>query len=152
MSGINKATIIGNLGKDPEIRYTQAGAAVASFSVAVSEKWKDKNTGQQQEKTEWINITVFGKMAEHVGKYLHKGSKVYVEGKITTQKWQDNEGKDRYSTSVVVQGFGGTIQFLDPNPNAGKNNQQNQPGQAQQQTNTPTDIMGQDEIDDSIPF
>jgi single-strand DNA-binding protein len=99
---INKAIIIGNLGADPEVRYTQSGTPVATFSVATTERWKDKE-GQQQESTEWHRIVAWNKLAEVCGEYLHKGSKVYLEGKITTRKWQDQAGNDRYTTEIVIR-------------------------------------------------
>lgn len=98
---VNKCIFIGHLGKDPETRYSAAGEAVTSCSIAITEKWKDK-AGAKHEKTEWINLTFFKKLAEIAGEYLKKGSQIYVEGKMTTQKWQDKEGKDRYTTSIIV--------------------------------------------------
>ena len=103
MASLNKVQIIGNLGKDPEIRHTQSGDKIASFSVACSEKWNDKQTGEQKEKTEWVNCSVFGKLADVIEKYVFKGSKIYVEGKFKTRKWQDSSGADKYSTYVDVQ-------------------------------------------------
>jgi single-strand DNA-binding protein len=99
---INRATLIGNLGRDPETRYTQSGTAVGNFSIACSEKWKDKNSGEWKERTEWINIVAWGKLAEICGEYLSKGSQVYIEGRIQTRKWQDKEGTDRYTTEIVA--------------------------------------------------
>ncbi len=100
MRGVNKAIIVGTLGKDPEMKYTQSGTAIASFSVATNESWKDKQTGEQKEKTEWHRISMFGKLAEIAGEYLKTGSQVYLEGKIETQKWQDQNGNDRYTTQI----------------------------------------------------
>ena len=102
MKGINKAIILGTLGQDPEIRYTANGAAIANLSVATNEKWKDKNTGQTQERTEWHKVVIFGKLAEICEQYLKKGASVYLEGKIQTKKWQDKSGNDRYSTEIVA--------------------------------------------------
>lgn len=102
MRGINKAIIVGRLGQDPEIRYTANGAAVANLSVATSEAWKDKQTGEQQEKTEWHRIVIFGKLAEICQQYLKKGGAAYFEGRIQTRKWQDQQGNDRYSTEIVA--------------------------------------------------
>ena len=113
MSGINKVILVGRLGQDPEIRHTPNGTAVANVSLATSEKWKDKNTGEQQEKTEWHRIAVFGKLAEITDQYLRKGSQVYFEGKLQTRKWQDKQGQDRYTTEVVVDGFNGVMPMLD---------------------------------------
>lgn len=99
---INKAIIVGNLGAAPELRYTQSGTPVASFRVATTERWKGQD-GQMQESTEWVSIVAWGKLAEICGKYLQKGSKVYVEGSINTRKWQDNNGYDRYSTEIKAR-------------------------------------------------
>ena len=113
MPGINKVILIGNLGKDPEVRYTTDGKPIANITVATSETWKDKNTGEPREKTEWHRVVFFGGVANIVEQYLHKGSKVYIEGKLQTRKWQDKSGQDRYTTEVVVDGFNGVMQMLD---------------------------------------
>ena len=110
--GINKVTIIGFLGSDPDIRYTNDQRAIANLSIATSESWKNKNTGQTQEKTEWHRIVIFGPLAGIAGKYLKKGSQVYIEGKLQTNKWQDNTGVTRYTTEIVVDGFSGQMQML----------------------------------------
>ena len=110
--GINKVILIGNLGQDPEVRYMPNGNAVANVSIATSDSWKDKQTGEQRERTEWHRVVFFGKLAEIVGQYLKKGSKVYVEGRLQTRKWQGQDGQDRYTTEVVVD-QGGTMQMLD---------------------------------------
>lgn len=110
--GVNKVILVGNLGKDPEIRYMPNGGAVANVTLATSETWKDKQTGENREKTEWHRVVFFGKLAEIVGEYVKKGSKLYVEGKLQTRKWQDQQGQDRYTTEVVVD-IGGTMQMLD---------------------------------------
>ena len=107
--GINKVILVGNLGNDPEIRYSQAGAAITNISIATSETWKDKQTGQPQERTEWHRVVFFNRLAEIAGEYLKKGSKVYVEGGLRTRKWQDKEGQDRYTTEIV----GNEMQMLD---------------------------------------
>lgn len=110
--GVNKVILIGTLGSDPEVRYMPNGNAVANISLATNESWKDKNTGQMQEKTEWHRVVVFGKLAEVAGEYLRKGSQVYFEGKLQTRKWQDQaSGQDKYATEVVVD-FGGQMQML----------------------------------------
>ena len=103
MAGINKVIIIGNLGKDPEIRYTQSNVPVASFSVATSESWKDKESGEWQEKTEWHRITAWRHLAERAEKYLRKGKQVYIEGKLETRKWQGQDGQDRYTTEIIAR-------------------------------------------------
>lgn len=102
MSGVNKVILVGRLGQDPEVKYMPSGGAVTNASVATSEKWKDKNTGQPQESTEWHRIVFFNKLAEIAGEYLKKGSMVYVEGKLKTRKWQGQDGTDRYTTEIVV--------------------------------------------------
>jgi single-strand DNA-binding protein len=109
MASLNKVMLIGNLGKDPEVRFTAAGQAVASFSLATSEKFKGK-TGEWEERTEWHNITLWGKLAEIAGEYLSKGKTIYVEGRLQTRKWQDKSGNDRYSTDIV----GDKMQMLSP--------------------------------------
>jgi len=113
MSGVNKVIIIGCLGNDPETRHLTSGDAVTNMSVATSESWKDKDSGEKRESTEWHRISIFGKLAEIAGEYLKKGSKVYIEGKLKTRKWQDNSGNDRYTTEIVVDSFNGIMQMLD---------------------------------------
>jgi single-strand DNA-binding protein len=119
MAGVNKVIILGNLGKDPEVRFMPSGGAVANLTVATSESWKDKQTGEQKEKTEWHRVAMFGKIAEIAGEYLKKGSKVYLEGSLQTRKWQNQQGQDQYTTEVVVQGFNGVMQMLDGKPQGG---------------------------------
>jgi single-strand DNA-binding protein len=122
--GVNKVIIVGNLGNDPDVRFMPNGNAVANFSVATSETWKDKQTGEQKEKTEWHRIVIYQRLAEIAGEYLKKGSKVYLEGKLQTRKWQNQQGQDQYTTEIVVN----EMQMLD-----GRNsNAQNMPQQAQQ--------------------
>ncbi len=110
---VNKVILIGNLGKDPEVRTMQNGNKVANLSLATSESWKDKSTGERKEKTEWHRVVIFGSLADIAEKYLKKGSKVYVSGSLQTRKWQNKEGQDQYSTEVVLQGFGGELTMLD---------------------------------------
>ncbi|MGH8274815.1 MAG: single-stranded DNA-binding protein [Gammaproteobacteria bacterium] len=100
--GVNKAILIGNLGADPEMRYTQSGKAVANLRIATSERWRDKQSGEQQERTEWHRVVLFGKLGEIAGEYLKKGSQVYLEGRIQTRKWQGQDGQDRYTTEIVA--------------------------------------------------
>jgi len=144
--GINKVILIGNLGKDPEVRYSPNGAAVANCTIATSESWKDKNTGEQVEKTEWHRVVFFKRLAEVVGEYLKKGSKVYIEGKLQTRKWQDKEGKDRYTTEIVAN----EMQMLDSRslPPQDRHNQQKSDGYA------PDNSVNQNDgdFDDDIPF
>jgi len=113
--GINKVILIGNLGKDPEVRYMANGSAVATLTVATSETWKDKQTGQAQEKTEWHRVVYFNRLGEIAGEYLKKGSKIYVEGSLRTRKWQDQSGQDRWSTEIV----GNELQMLDGKGSSG---------------------------------
>ncbi|MEE8387158.1 MAG: single-stranded DNA-binding protein [Acidiferrobacterales bacterium] len=100
--GVNKVILVGHLGKDPEVRYAPSGQAIANITVATSDSWKDKTTGEKQERTEWHRVVFFSRLAEIVGEYLKKGSQVYIEGRIQTRKWQDKEGNDRYTTEIVA--------------------------------------------------
>ncbi|MDX7988557.1 single-stranded DNA-binding protein [Xenorhabdus sp. 12] len=109
--GVNKVILVGNLGQDPEVRYMPNGGAVANITLATSESWRDKQTGEMREKTEWHRVVLFGKLAEVAGEYLRKGSQVYIEGALQTRKWQDQSGQDRYTTEIVVN-VGGTMQML----------------------------------------
>lgn len=110
--GINKVILLGHLGRDPEVKYMPNGNAVANITIATSEKWKDRNTGQDQERTEWHRVVIFGKLADIAGQYLRKGSLVYIEGQLQTRKWTDQSGQDRYTTEIVVN-MTGTMQMLD---------------------------------------
>lgn len=110
--GVNKVILIGNLGVDPEVRYMPSGNAVANLRIATSESWRDKTTGEPQERIEWHRVALFGKLAEIAGQYLRKGSKVYIEGKLRTRKWQGQDGQDRYTTEIVVD-INGSMQMLD---------------------------------------
>lgn len=114
MASVNKATLVGNLGKDPEVKRLQSGEPVCNLSVATSESWRDKHTGERRERTEWHRVVIFNealvRVAEH---YLRKGSKVYLEGRIETRKWQDRDGTDRYVTEIVLRSFGATLVLLD---------------------------------------
>ncbi|WP_038175286.1 MULTISPECIES: single-stranded DNA-binding protein [Vibrio] len=134
--GVNKVILVGNLGTDPEVRFMPSGGAVANITIATSESWRDKATGEQREKTEWHRVALFGKLAEVAGEYLRKGSQVYVEGQLQTRKWQDQSGQDRYTTEVVVQGYTGVLQMLGGRAQGGAPAQggmgQSQPQQAQQ--------------------
>lgn len=116
--GVNKAILVGNLGRDPEVRYTANGGAVANITIATSEQWRDKQTGEQQERTEWHRVVLFGRLGEIAGEYLKKGQQVYIEGRIQTRKWQDQSGQDRYTTEIVANdmqmlggGRGGSAEF-----------------------------------------
>src|SRR5277367_5530037 len=117
---VNKVILVGNLGKDPEIRSTQDGREIANFSIATSESWKDKNTGERKEKTEWHNIVVFNdRLITVIKNYVKKGSKLYIEGALQTRKWTDKDGRDRYTTEVVLQNFNGTLTMLDSKRDGG---------------------------------
>lgn len=128
--GVNKVILVGNLGQDPEVRYMPGGGAVTNISIATSESWKDKNTGEQKEKTEWHRVVIFGKLAEIAGEYLKKGSQVYIEGALQTRKWTDQAGVDKYTTEIVVA-MNGVMQMLGSKPTQG---QQQQSGQQQRQS------------------
>jgi len=145
--GVNKVILVGNLGKDPEVRYMPNGNAVANITLATSESWKDKQTGEPQEKTEWHRIVMFRRLGEIAGEYLKKGSQVYIEGKLQTRKWQDNSGNDRYTTEIVAnemqmlggRGGGGSAGF---SPDAA-------PAQSSQPAPAPA---AAGDFDDDIPF
>lgn len=154
--GINKVIIIGNLGADPEVRYMPSGGAVANIRVATTEGWKDKQSGENVEHTEWHRIVLFNRLGEIAGEYLRKGSKVYIEGNIRTRKWQDKDGQDRYTTEII----GREMQMLDgrgatSNANAGEfesspNKFQNQKKSAGQPQSP--EIASSEEFNDDIPF
>ncbi len=111
---VNKVILVGNLGADPEIRRTQDGRAIANLRLATTDSWRDKNTGERRERTEWHRVVIFSEgLAKVVEQYLKKGARVYIEGQLQTRKWQDQQGQDRYSTEIVVQGFGGQLVMLD---------------------------------------
>lgn len=143
MSSLNKAILIGNLGKDPETRFTPSGKAVCSFSIATSEKWKDKSTGEMVDKVEWHNITTFDKLADICNQHLKKGSSVYIEGRITTEKWQDKEGKDRYTTKIVAN----EMKML-----GGLRDKTNPPDKEANQAATKQNTAGFDDFEDGLPF
>jgi len=151
MAGINKVILVGNLGAKPEVKYASNGNAISNLSVATSESWTDKSTGQKQERTEWHRVSLFGKLAEIAGQYLDKGSKVYVEGKLQTRKWQDQNGQDRYTTEVVVSGFNGTLQMLDRRDDSSSSvPSENVTEKSKTEPNiTP---VSKDEFEDDIPF
>jgi len=123
--GVNKVILIGHLGQDPEVRYMPNGNAVVNMTLATSENWKDKNTGENKEKTEWHRIVLFGKLAEIAGEYLRKGSQVYIEGSLQTRKWKDQNGLERYTTEVIVN-IGGTMQMLGNRPSNSYNTPSNE--------------------------
>lgn len=151
--GINKVILIGNLGKDSEVRYMPNGDAAANVSLATSESWKDKQTGEKQERTEWHNVAFFGRLAEIAGEYLKKGAKVYIEGSLRTRKWQDKNGQDRYTTEIIA----GEMQMLDSRGDGGNaGGIEERPGRSQassegQQKASAAKNGGAPEFDD-IPF
>lgn len=147
MSSVNKVILVGNLGKDPEVRKMPNGDSVCNLTVATSENWTDKNTGERKEKTEWHRVSMFGKLAEIAERYLKKGSKVYLEGQLQTRKWQDQSGNDKYSTEVVLRGFGGSMVMLD-----GKGDRQEGGGQNTNQGDSSYGGGGLGVIDDDVPF
>ena len=151
MAGINKVILVGNLGAKPEVKYASNGNAISNLSVATSESWTDKSTGQKQERTEWHRVSLFGKLAEIAGQYLDKGSKVYVEGKLQTRKWQDQNGQDRYTTEVVVSGFNGTLQMLDRRDNSSSSAPSENVTEKDQAVPSITPVS-KDEFEDDIPF
>ncbi len=158
--GINKVIIVGNLGNDPDLRYSGDGKAIANLSIATSEMWKDKNTGEQQQRTEWHRVVFFGRTAEVCGEYLQKGSMVFVEGKLQTRKWQDQNGNDRYSTEVMgneMQMLGGTKEKSAPPQDYrghSGSNQGNPASQAPAATQSRQNSAPQpsNEFDDDIPY
>ena len=147
---VNKVILVGNVGQEPEIRSTQAGKELANLSIATSERWKDRQTGERKEKTEWHRVVVFNEGLVNVIKnYVHKGSKLYIEGQLQTRKWQDQSGQDRYSTEVVLQGFGGVLTMLDSKGSGGG---ASAGGDNYSQAPAPQP-SGQDHaLDDEIPF
>lgn len=142
--GINKVILIGNLGADPETRSMPSGMTVANIRVATSETWKDKQSGENKERTEWHNVAFFGKLGEIVGEYLKKGSKVYVEGSLRTRKWQDKQGNDRYTTEIIAN----EMQMLDGKPNGTR--REDEPRKPSRRDPEPE--KGDDPFDDDIPF
>ncbi len=145
--GVNKVILIGNLGKDPEVRYMPSGSAVANVTVATSESWKDKQSGEQQERTEWHNVVFFNRLAEIVGEYLKKGSQVYVEGSLRTRKWQDKNGTDRYTTEIVAS----EMQMLGSRGGGTASYSQESPARSSAAA-APSASSGVEDLDDDIPF
>lgn len=148
--GVNKVILIGNLGKDPEVRYMPNGQAVANVTIATSESWKDKNTGEQQEKTEWHRVVFFRRLAEIAGEYLKKGSKIYIDGRLQTRKWQDAQGQDRYTTEIIAN----EMQMLDSRGGAGGggNYGNNSAPSADMDMGNEPAMAPAGDFDDDIPF
>ncbi|MCG6867359.1 MAG: single-stranded DNA-binding protein [Gammaproteobacteria bacterium] len=155
--GINKVILIGNLGADPEVRYSPSGSAVANLRLATTDSWRDRQSGEQQERTEWHRVVMFGKLGEIAGEYLHKGSKVYIEGRLQTRKWQGQDGQDRYTTEIVANDMqmldsrGGGTAAYDPQPPAVSRSSadQERPAAAPKPA---TVSAPPDDFDDDIPF
>lgn len=160
--GINKVILIGNLGRDPEVRYMPSGQAAANATLATSESWKDKQTGEQQERTEWHNLVFFGRLAEIAGEYLRKGSKIYAEGRLQTRKWQDkNTGTDRYTTEIIVnemqmldsRGAGAAGAMNAPDERDAESHEATPPRrESGQPARTPPSASAKPDFDDDIPF
>ncbi|PHM37143.1 single-stranded DNA-binding protein [Xenorhabdus innexi] len=150
--GVNRCILVGHLGQDPEVRYSPNGGAVTNITLATSEAWKDKQSGELREKTEWHRVVLFGKLAEVAGEYLRKGSQIYIEGQLQTRKWQDQQRQDRYTTEVVVNPIGGTMQMLG-NRQGGQQGQQHsgQAWKSPQQPQQPQQEPPMD-YDDDLPF
>lgn len=154
--GVNRVTILGNLGNDPDVKYTASGSAIANLTVATSESWNDKATGEKKEATEWHRVVLFGKLAEVACEYLRKGSQVYIEGQLRTRKWTDQSGQEKYTTEIVV-GMNGVMQMLGGKQESKpQQNGWGQPQQPKQQQQSKPAQSGQYEppmdFDDSIPF
>jgi single-strand DNA-binding protein len=163
MAGVNKVILVGNLGKDPEVRRLNSGDPVVNFSLATSETWRDKQTGERREKTEWHNIVVFNEnLAKVAEQYLKKGSKVYVEGQLQTRQWEDQQGQKRYTTEIVLQRFRGELQMLDSRGGGGGGEYEDRGGRgAEFGSAGPMERVGgggrqgsklADDMDDEIPF
>ena len=163
--GVNKVIIVGTLGNDPEVKYSASGSAIANLSVATSEQWNDKATGEKKEQTEWHRVVIFGKLAEVAGEYLRKGSQVYVEGKLRTRKWIDQSGVEKYTTEIVLQPMNGVMQMIGGKSSDNGNqqsqqrqqsgsNQQSGWGKPQQPSNTSKPPANEPpmDFDDDIPF
>lgn len=155
---INKVILIGNLGKAPEIRSTQDGREIANLTIATSESWNDKNSGEKREKTEWHRVVIFNSgLVGLAKKYLHKGSKVYLEGQLQTRKWQDTNGQDKYTTEVVLQNYNGVMTFLDGPKGSGDNagggySSNNDSGNSGGNNDSAPSYDAVEGLDDEIPF
>ena len=149
MASLNKVTLIGNVGKDPDIRSSQNGNQIASFSVATSESWKDKSSGQRKEKTEWHRVVCFSPgLCKFIDGYVRKGSQVYVEGQLQTRKWTDNSGQEKYTTEVVIQGYGGELKLIGGKSSGGSGGSGDSGGSEAPSAKEPSF----DDLDDEIPF
>ncbi|PKM43202.1 MAG: single-stranded DNA-binding protein [Gammaproteobacteria bacterium HGW-Gammaproteobacteria-1] len=158
--GVNKVILVGNLGRDPEVRYTPSGGAIANITLATTDQWKDKQTGQNQDRTEWHRVVMFGRLGEIAGEYLKKGSQIYIEGRLQTRKWQDKDGSDRYTTEIVANemqmlggggGRGGSTS-ADFGQDQGASSQPAPQAQAQGGGGRSGGSSNFDDFDDDIPF
>ena len=150
---VNKVTLVGNLGRDPEIRNTQDGAKIVQLSIATSERWKDRNTGEPRERTEWHRVVIFNEnLVKVCENYLRKGSKVYVEGQLQTRKWTDQNGQEKYSTEVVLQKFRGELQMLDGRSEGGSSFESAPSRSAPAAMDGPKEDFRNADLDDEIPF
>ena len=153
VGSVNKVIILGNLGRDPEIRSMQSGSKMASFSIATSKRWKDKSTQEQKEKTTWHNIVVFGDgLVDIVEKYVKKGSKLYLEGELQTRKWQDKDQNDRYTTEVVLQGYNCNLTLLDSRNNSNNVDQQSSSNDQIVDNSSSVESVDSQDSEDDIPF
>jgi len=153
MSSVNKVILVGNLGQDPEVRIMQNGDEMVTLSIATSESWKDKNSGERRKKTEWHRVVIFNKGIVRVAKnYLSKGSKVYIEGQLETRKWQDKQGNDKYSTEVVLRPYKGELTMLDSRNSQSPENKDLGGEYRRQKDGNPFDGGGLNDLDDDIPF
>lgn len=152
MASVNKVILVGNLGKDPEIRRTQDGKPIANLTVATSESWRDKNSGERKEKTEWHRVVIFSEgLCKVAEQYLKKGSKVYLEGALQTRKYKDKDGVEKYSTEIVMQGFGSSLVMLDGKSGGGQSGEADEPQQQSRAIGSGAGAMSND-MNDDIPF
>jgi single-strand DNA-binding protein len=152
MAGVNKVILVGNLGRDPEVRSTQDGKKIVNFSVATSETWKDRSSGERRERTEWHRVVIFNEhLAKIAEQYIHKGSKVYLEGQLQTRKWTDQAGVEKYTTEVVLQNFRGELQMLDSRGQGGEGGGGGGGGSFESGGGS-APAGGFDDLDDEIPF
>ena len=146
--GINKAIIVGNLGRDPEVRYTANGNAISNITVATTESWKDKQSGERQEKTEWHRVVFFGRLAEIAGEYLKKGAQVYIEGRLQTRKWEDKSGQERYTTEIVAS----EMQMLGSRGGGAQDDDYSSEARSTKGSSGGSTSSGDPDLDDDIPF
>ncbi len=152
VGSVNKVILLGNLGRDPEIRSMQSGSKMASFSIATSKRWKDKNTQEQKEKTSWHNVVVFGDgLVKIVENYVKKGSKIFIEGELQTRKWQDQDGNDKYTTEVVLQGYNCNLTLLDSRNNTNQSSEITQESSIDDEK-TETQTSDSEDPEEDIPF